>query len=376
MTLERLSAKCARSSCSKNKTDYIAQHYIDKFLCSRSPCCVLLTDCVHDTSSAVHDGELCVLDGAAGAVSCVPNGLLGVHGVVCFSVPVPAQDMGAMMWTPIAATRSPLCFLRSGQSVHGVCMVRLVCLVRLVVISVPSQATRLSIHTVCSHCGSSGVASPILRTVISSAHRHLPMAGWNFYYRTTAGSNPNSMIIYWEKFDSAANSIMNAALEDSAVNQTPLPEVVVFTQWKDGPLVQGQKGAPMRMFTNYEINIRHMQQRSSDCKTVKAVKAFWSNDDQLEFNFQEELDRRAIAPADYEAWKSKPWKSAAALAAAAPLHNDCSVMARTQYNLMLMDVQRQERQAAQAAAAAEGTAAAEKFLSECEEPGVKKARRD
>ena len=101
MTFERLSAKCARSSCSKNKTDYIAQHYIDKFLCSRSPCCVLLTDCVHDTSSAVHDGELCVLDGAAGSVSCVPNGLLGVHGVVCFSVPVPAQDIGAMLWIPI-----------------------------------------------------------------------------------------------------------------------------------------------------------------------------------------------------------------------------------------------------------------------------------
>jgi hypothetical protein len=374
MTLVRLSAKCARSSCSKNKTDYIAQLYIHKFLCSRSPCCVLLTDCVHDTSSAVHDGELCVLDGAAGSVSCVPNGLLGVHGVVCFSVPVPAQDMGAMMWTPIAATRSPLCFLRSGQSVHGVCMVRLVCLVRLVVISVPSQATRLSIHTVCTHCGSSGVASPILRTVISSAHRHLPMAGWNFFYKNNAISN--IMVICWEKFDSAVNSIINAALEDSAVNQTPLPEVVIFTQWRDGPLVQGQKGARMRISTNYEINLRDMQLRRSDCKTVTAVKGFWSNDDQLEFNFQEELDRRANAPADDGAWKSKPWKSAAALAAAAPLYNDCSVKARTQYDLLLMRVQRQEHQAAQAAARAKGTAAAEKFLSECEEPGVKKARRD
>ena len=159
MTLVRLSAKCARSSCSKNKTDYIAQLYIHKFLCSRSPCCVLLTDCVHDTSSAVHDGELCVLDGAAGSVSCVPNGLLGVHGVVCFSVPVPAQDIGAMLWIPIAATRPPLCFLRSGPSMHGVCMVCLVCLVCLVVPSVPSQATRLSILTVCTHCSSSKFAS-------------------------------------------------------------------------------------------------------------------------------------------------------------------------------------------------------------------------
>ena len=71
-----------------------------------------------------------------------------------------------------------------------------------------------------------------------------------------------------------------------------------------------------------------------------------------------------------------PKSLASADAAGGPSYNDCSVMARTQYNLMLMDVQRQERQAAQAAAAAEGTAAAEKFLSECEEPGVKKARRD
>jgi len=200
------------------------------------------------------------------------------------------------------------------------------------------------------------------------------MAGWNFFYKNNAISN--IQVICWEKFDSAVNSIINAALEDSAVNQTPLPGLVIFTQWRDGPLVKGQKGARMRISTNYEINLRDMQLRRSDCKTVTAVKAFWSNDDQLEFNFQEELDRRANAPADDGAWKSKPWKSAAALAAAAPLYNDCSVMARTQYNLMLMRVQRQERQAAQAAAAAEGTAAAEKFLSECEEPGVKKARRD
>ena len=89
-------------------------HYIWKFLHSRFTCCVLLTDGVHDIVYAVHDGVLGVLDGAADAV---PDGLLGVHGVVCFSVPVPAQDMGAMMWTPIAATRAPLCFLRSGPSI-------------------------------------------------------------------------------------------------------------------------------------------------------------------------------------------------------------------------------------------------------------------
>jgi len=97
--------------------------------------------------------------GAADAVPGVPDGLLGVHGVVCFSVPVPAQDIGAMLWIPIAATRPPLCFLRSGPSMHGVCMVCLVCLVCLVVPSVPSQATRLSILTVCTHCSSSKFAS-------------------------------------------------------------------------------------------------------------------------------------------------------------------------------------------------------------------------
>jgi len=154
---------------------------------------------------------------------------------------------------------------------------------------------------------------------------------------------------------------------------------VIFTQWRDGPLVQGQKGARMRISTNYEINLRDMQLRRSDCKTVTAVKAFWSNDDQLEFNFQEELDRRANAPADRGFWKSKPLTSVQIH----NIYNDCSAMTRIQdcsccscSNLKLMRVQRQERQAAQAAAAAEGTAAAEKFLSECEEPGVKKARRD
>ena len=97
MTLVRLSAKCARSSCSKNKTDYIAQLYIHKFLCSRFPCCVLLTDGVHDIVYAVHDGVLGVLDGAADAVLGVPDSLLGVQCVMCFSVAVSAQDIVARL---------------------------------------------------------------------------------------------------------------------------------------------------------------------------------------------------------------------------------------------------------------------------------------
>lgn len=51
-----------------------------------------MTDGVHDTVLAVHDGVLGVLDGA---VHGMPDGSLGVHGVVCSSVPVSAQDMGA-----------------------------------------------------------------------------------------------------------------------------------------------------------------------------------------------------------------------------------------------------------------------------------------
>ena len=61
----------------------------------------MLTDGVHDIVYAVHDGVLGVLDGAAGAVL---DCLLGVHAVVFFSVPVFAQDMGAVLWTLIAAT--------------------------------------------------------------------------------------------------------------------------------------------------------------------------------------------------------------------------------------------------------------------------------
>ena len=93
---ERLPAKCDYQ-CSKNKTEYIAQHYIEKFICSRFPCCVLLTDGVHNTVSAVHDGVLGVLDGAADAVLGVPDSLLGVHCVVCFSVAVSAQDIEARL---------------------------------------------------------------------------------------------------------------------------------------------------------------------------------------------------------------------------------------------------------------------------------------
>ena len=85
-------------------------HYIWKFLHSTVTCCVLLTDGVHDIVYAVHDGVLGVLDGAADAR---PDGLLGVHGGVCFSMPVSAQDMGAALGTPIAAPRAPSCFLRS-----------------------------------------------------------------------------------------------------------------------------------------------------------------------------------------------------------------------------------------------------------------------
>jgi len=41
--------------------------------------------------------------GAADAVPGVPDGLLGVHCVVCCSVPVPAQDIRAMLWIPICS---------------------------------------------------------------------------------------------------------------------------------------------------------------------------------------------------------------------------------------------------------------------------------
>ena len=50
---------------------------------------------MHDTVLAVHGGVLGVLDGAADAVHGMPDGSLGVHGVVCSSVTVSAQAMGA-----------------------------------------------------------------------------------------------------------------------------------------------------------------------------------------------------------------------------------------------------------------------------------------
>ena len=47
-------------------------------------------------------------------------------------------------------------------------------------------------------------------------------------------------------------------------------------------------------FTDYTINLQEMMQSSSDNATRREIAAWWSSNDQLQWSWQDEVDRRAI----------------------------------------------------------------------------------
>ena len=108
------------------------------------------------------------------------------------------------------------------------------------------------------------------------------MPRWEFYYQDKRG---------WKSFDESANVEINAAIEATALSQADPPvQVVVRHLW------QNPNG--MNKFTNYTINLQEMQQSSSDNATVREISAWWSACNELQWSWQEEVDRRANAPRD------------------------------------------------------------------------------
>ena len=95
------------------------------------------------------------------------------------------------------------------------------------------------------------------------------MPRWDFYYQKGG----------WKSFDEDSIVALNNALEEAAANDVPLPEVVVCpVHWWVNP---GGK----RKSTVYTVNFRTMLQSQPDSVKERAVKAWWSNDDSIEFDY-------------------------------------------------------------------------------------------